>query len=146
MELVAVINIDRPRPQDMATEACAGHIHMAAPTIEERVGHSRMGDRGVYSRVMWPWFTKGWKSAPDYPMAKVPCPAMHNNQCGLVHRKAGWCTKVPSDGIWYRRDGSGVPKCLRMAFGTRETALVYQSIFGRHLVHQTGLSGTEVRT
>ncbi len=75
------------------------------PTFEERVGHGRLGYRGVYSSVACPWFVKGRKSALDYPMAKVPCPAMHNNQCGSIHRKAGWCTKEPSDGIWYRKRG-----------------------------------------
>lgn len=65
----------------------------------------QVGYRGVYGSVMCPWFVKGRKSALDYPMAKVPRPAMHNNQCGSIHRKAGWCTKEPSDGIWYRKRG-----------------------------------------
>lgn len=130
----------------MATETRAGHIRMSDPTFEERVGHGRMGYRCVYGRVMWPWFAKGWKSAQDYPMANIPCSAMHNSQCGLVHRKAGWCTKEPSDGIWYGKGSPDVQKCLRMAFGTGETVLVYQRIIGWHLVHQTGLSGTEART
>ena len=79
-------------------------------------------------------------------MAKVPCSATHNSQCGLVHRKAGWCTKGPSDGIWYKRGGSGVPKNHRTEFGTGKAVLVYQRTIGRHLVHQTGLSGTEAQT
>lgn len=79
----------------MATEAYIGHIHVSDPTFGERVEHGRMGYRGVDGRMMWPWFVKGWKSAPDYTMARVPRPAMLNSQCGSVHRKAGWCTKVP---------------------------------------------------
>uniref|UniRef100_UPI0040251863 hypothetical protein n=1 Tax=Candidatus Cryptobacteroides bacterium TaxID=3085639 RepID=UPI0040251863 len=66
----------------MATEWRAGHILVLALDFVERVRHGRIGYRGVYGRVMWPWFTKGRKSAQEYPMAKVPCPAMHNNQSG----------------------------------------------------------------
>ena len=111
----------------MATEARAGHIRVSDTASGNGVGHGRLGYRGVYGSVMCPWFAKRWKSAPEYPMAKVPCPARHNSQCGLVHIKAGWCTKVPSDGIWYRRDGSGVPKHHRVTAGTPDRAFRYGS-------------------
>ena len=48
---------------------------------------------------------------------------MHNSQCGLVHRKADRCTKEPSDGIRYRRDGSGVQNLYWIAFGTPDRAI-----------------------
>lgn len=73
----------------MAAEARVGHIRVSDTAPGNGVGHGRLGYRGVYGSVMCPWFVKWRKSALDYPMAKVPRPAMHNNQCGSIHRKAG---------------------------------------------------------
>ncbi len=89
----------------MAAEVRVGHIRVSDTASGNGVGHGRLGYRGVYGSVMCPWFVKGRKSAPEYPMAKVLRPAMPNSQCGSVHIKADWCTKEPSDGIWYRKRG-----------------------------------------
>lgn len=111
----------------MAAETRTGHIRVSDTASGNGVGHGRMGYRCVYGRVMWPWFAKGWKSAQDYPMANIPCSAMHNSQCGLVHRKAGGCTKEPSDGVWYRGSDSGVPTHHRVTAGTPNRAFWYGS-------------------
>lgn len=109
----------------MAAEVRVGHIRVSDTASGNGVGHGRLGYRGVYGSVMCPWFVKGRKSALDYPMAKVPRPTMHNSQCGSIHRKAGWCTKEPSDGVWYRGSDSGVPTHHLVAFGTPDRAFRY---------------------
>lgn len=86
----------------MAAEARVGHIRVSDTASGNGVGHGRLGYRGVYGSVMCPWFVKWRKSALDYPMAKVPRPTMHNSQSGSVHRKASLCTKMDSEGVWYR--------------------------------------------
>lgn len=37
----------KPRPQDKASEACAGQSCVAYPAFEERVGHGSIGYGGV---------------------------------------------------------------------------------------------------
>lgn len=49
----------KPRTQGMETEACVGHIRLSDTASGNGVGHGRMGYRGVYDRVMWPWFVNG---------------------------------------------------------------------------------------
>lgn len=62
-------------------------------------------------------------STRNHKKEGVTCSAMHNSQCGLVHIKAGGCTKVPSDGIWYKKGSSGVQNLYWIAFGTPDRAI-----------------------
>ena len=84
------------------------------------------------------WFVKGSESAQNHPPAKVPCPVMHNNRCKLVHGKTGWCTEVDSDGVWYRKGGSGVPKHHLVAVGTPDRALRYGNADVTRETHNSG--------
>lgn len=48
----------KPRAQDMAAEARAGHIRVSDTASSNVVRHGRMGYRGMWGRMVWLWFAK----------------------------------------------------------------------------------------
>ena len=126
----------------MATERYAGHIRVSDTASGNVVRHGRMGYKGVYGRMARPWFVK-----EEIPHGIIRRRGICVQRCITVnavwYTQAGGCTKVSSSGIWYGKGGSGVPKSVRMGFGTAKAVLGYKTIIEQHPVHQTGLSGTE---
>ena len=59
MTAVRAIYFYKPRTQGMAAEVRTWHVGVATLIYEMGVEHGRMGYRGAYGRVMWPWFATG---------------------------------------------------------------------------------------